>query len=280
MIDRPILFSGPMVRAVLDGWKTQTRRVVTPQPPQECGIHYMLGNESWLAPEDRKPLRHSWEAWHGPLFEKRPNGHLCGTHSVKSPYGVPGDRLWVREAWRVGKPNDTTRPRDILPPLIERGQGVTVLYEAGGWRSVGPKGREEPAYQDNKPMPEWAGKLRPSMFMPRAFSRITLEVTGVRVERLQDISEGDAIAEGVESPEIERYDRDRTICPRCGGTRLHDALGPNGGVMCDVDCRECDTHVKRYQHLWDSLNAERGYGWNTNPWVWVIEFRRIDPCNT
>lgn len=243
MKERPILFSGAMVRALLryENPKTQTRRVVSPQPPAECGIHYMLGNESWLPPEDRNPLRHSWEAWGGPLFDARPEGHLCGSHCVKSPYGAPGDRLWVREAWRVGKPHDQKPPRDILPPLVARGHGVTVLYEAGGWRSVGPEGRDEPVYPDDAPVPEWAGKLRPGMFMPRAFSRITLEVTDVRVERLQDCTESDAEAEGV-------------------------------FPMFPDDVRGA-SHVFAYSRLWDEINGARA--WAVNPWVWVVEFKRV-----
>jgi hypothetical protein len=260
MKERPILFSRAMVCALLRDIdpKTQTRRVVKPQFEREP-VDVVDGVPSWDAPTN----------YDGEVQMNTTRGKPC-------PYGAPGDRLWVREAWRVGKPHDTTRPRDILPPLVGRGQGVTVLYEAGGARSVGPAGREEPVYPDDAPMPEWAGKLRPSMFMPRAFSRITLEVTGVRVERLQDISEDDARAEGVESPDIERDDRDWSICPQCGGTRLYDSLGPNLGVMPDTDCMKCDTHAKRYEHLWDSLNAARGYGWDENPWVWVVEFKRVN----
>jgi hypothetical protein len=237
-----------MVRAILDGRKTQTRRVLMPQPPAECGIHYMLGDESWLAPEDRKPLRHHWEAWGGPLYEGRPEGHLCGSHTVKSPYGAPGDRLWVREAWRTtgdGGRCDDMPPRDLQPHQ--------VWYEADG-----------PA-----PADECVGKYRPAMFMPRWASRLTLEVTGVRVERLQEIDWEDAIAEGIRDP-------------RRAAWRVDPVEG-------------C---VAKYRELWDSLNAAREpkhigrrrkkgklvdrpmpepgpYAWDANPWVWVVEFRRL-----
>lgn len=123
---------------------------------------------------------------------------------------------------------------------------------------------------------DWPACIEPrktivSIHMPRWASRLTLEITGVRVERLQDISDSEAVAEGVESPSAEREDHDRSICPTCGGTGLHLALGQNLGVT-EVDCRECDTHAKRYRHLWESINGAGS--WDANPWVWVVEFKR------
>jgi hypothetical protein len=108
--------------------------------------------------------------------------------------------------------------------------------------------------------------------MPRWASRITLEITGVRVERLNDCSEVDAMAEGVEPPETEREDHDWSICPACGGTGLHGSLGDNLGYR-EVDCTDCDTHAKRYRHLWNAINGPGS--WDANPWVWVVEFRRL-----
>ena len=114
--------------------------------------------------------------------------------------------------------------------------------------------------------------------MPRWASRITLIVTEVRIERLNDISEADAIAEGVESIDTERFENfDWTVCPKCGGTRLHGALGTNLGFM-EVDCAECDTHAKRYRHLWDHINGSGA--WEANPWIVAVSFtverRNID----
>lgn len=171
MKERPILFSRPMVRAILEGRKTVTRRVMKPQPD-------FLG--SMVDPNT--PFK-TLDA---------------GLHArITCPYGEPGDRLWVRETWHVGKPHDKTAPADILAPLLAEGRGITVLYTAGGWQSVGPAGREEPIYPDDQPLPDWAGKGRPSIHMPRWACRILLEITAVRVERLQDISEVQARAEGI-----------------------------------------------------------------------------------
>jgi hypothetical protein len=194
MKERPILFSGQMIRAILDGSKTMTRRVVKPQPVSGISID---------------PIKREW-------VEGIPH---C-------PYGYPGDRLWVRETWRVeGKHTDGYSPSCIGANRSHFGR---IDYEASiAW---------------NKDM---YGKLRPSIHMPRWASRITLEVTGVRVERLQDITEADAEAEGV-------------------------------AFMRDIpDADETLTAKVLFEILWDSINAKRGYGWDVNPWVWVVEFRRV-----
>lgn len=221
MKERPILFSGPMVRALLDGSKTQTRRIVKGKALE------------WL------------ECFNfTPEFVALPDNAMC-------PYGQPGDRLWVREAWSTHISEDRIPPRDCSRDVR--------FYEAdhGAQRGSNPR----------------IGKLRPSIHMPRWHSRITVEITEVRVERLQDISEADAEAEGCESLETERYERDWKLCPKCGGTRLHNALGGNGGVIFDADCYECDTYVKRYRHLWNAINGSEA--WDANPWVWAVTFRRL-----
>lgn len=254
MKERPILFSGAMVRAILDGRKTQTRRIVKhlgavppdwatfaenlSQPKYDLSAWVPSGLFMWSEEQTPgqplKPLRR-WPC-------EGEDSPLPGPYGIRCPYGKPGDRFWVREAWRVGKPHDQTPPRDILPSALQNDKGVTVLYEAGGWRSIGPAGREEPVYANDAPMPVWAGKLRPSMFMPRGMSRITLEITSVRVERLNDCSEADAEAEGI--------------------AFLRD--------VPDVD--ETLTARQLYECLWDSINGASA--WAANPWVWVIEFRR------
>ncbi|HBP4857159.1 TPA: hypothetical protein L5610_002416 [Pseudomonas aeruginosa] len=219
MKERPILFTGPMVRAILEGRKTVTRRVVKPQPD-------FLG--SMVDPNT--PFK-TLDA---------------GLHArITCPYGEPGDRLWVRETWHVGKPHDKTAPADILAPLLAEGRGITVLYTAGGWQSIGPAGREEPIYPDDQPLPDWAGKGRPSIHMPRWACRILLEITAVRVERLQDISEEQARAEG--------YPAEREC--ETGGSGLDAWLW--------------------FRSLWGGINGPEAF--TANPWVWVIEFKRVTP---
>ena len=190
MKERPIIFSWEMVRAILDGQKTQTRRVITPA--------------------------------HLDLKIKILEGELL------SPYGYPCDRLWVRETWRAEE-------------LVISGLDV-IRYQADNhYRPI--ENNQEAAdlwmavHKEGNP---W----RPSIFMPRWASRITLEIINIRPERLQEISEVDAKAEGVGA--------------------WHNTIG---GTI----------YKPEFRFLWDSINAERGYGWEANPWVWVIEFKRIMP---
>lgn len=169
MKERPILFSAPMVRAILDGRKTQTRRVVK------------LRNGQYMPPSEKADIN----GWRQMLRN-------C-------PYGQPGDRLWVRETHFDAK-------------RLNEGR---ILYRADG--DVSRFG--------------WT----PSIHMPRSASRITLEVTGVRVERLQDISEADAVAEG-------------------------------------VVWEQGQTAINVFETLWESINGAGS--WDANPWVWVVEFKR------
>lgn len=214
MKERPILFSSPMVRALLDGTKTQTRRVV--KPPR---------GYRWL------------DMAVGTMVNS--GGHKMHRSDLTAPYGQPGDRLWVREAWA---------PKAIDPEC------TTVAYRATDDECNGP----------------W----KPSIHMPRWASRIDIEITGVRVERLQDIGEADADAEGCERLDSERDERDWKLCPQCGGTRLYTAHSYSGAFP-DTDCMKCDTYVKRYEHLWEAINGAGS--WAVNPWVWVVEFRSVRP---
>ena len=247
--ERPILFNGNMVRAILAGRKTVTRRPLKEQPPDECSIHYPIGNESWLSAPKRKPLTHEWEAWGGPLYAARPEGHLCGVFDAKSPFGSPGDQLWVRETWAD----------------VNCEGGPALLYRSDGdlrdWRqfseSYGPDCGAGPsmdydAYPGDYCMwwsDLWAGAeghgWRPSIHMPRWASRITLRVLDVRVERLQEIDDEGAIAElglrSVSSGELS------------SGRPLDDFVG-----------------------CWNSIYAAKGLGWDDNPWVWVCEFERVE----
>jgi hypothetical protein len=179
--EKPIIFSGPMVRAILRGEKTQTRRVVKPQP--SSGVRY------------------------SPFV---PSGIEDGHGRELRPRYFVGDTLWVRETWAA---------RPDLPGLIE--------YKAN---------HQPPCEYPFGHIYDEETRWRLSMFMPRSVSRITLEVTGVRVQRVQEISEEDARAEGMES------------------------------------CTAYD----QYRALWDLLNTKRGYGWAWNPWVWAITFRLVE----
>lgn len=212
MRELPILFNDEMVRAILDGRKTQTRRVLEVQPPDH---RYRLA--TCMSSTDRKiEGLHHWV--HVVGVDQRD----VGQPYFRCPY-VVGDRLWVREAFAVYQ----------AEPIITEGAAVA----SGGDSEVVYRA----TYGEG-------GTWKPSIHMPRWASRITLEVTDVRVERLQDISEDDAEAEGFSRREPEAYE---------------DALNDDNWA------------TGQFKRVWDSF-AKRGYSWETNPWVWVIEFKRVD----
>ena len=203
MKERPILFSAPMVRAILDGTKTQTRRVVN--------------------------------AKHLPWLENSVLNFLDGKWNQRPlPYGQPGDRLWVREAWRTVAEADAIPPRDM-------DEAFRLWFEVEAPHQPG------------------AGKCRPPMFMPRWASRITLEITSVRVERLQDISEADAIEEGIEkSPSLGKPGAFQWCDYRVFGD-------PSEWFNCPI---------RSYRSLWQVINGPGS--WEANPWVWVVQFKKVD----
>ena len=206
--ERPILFSGPMVRAIMDGRKTQTRRIVKPQPPCAC-VYEINGNQNkaicLAGPGADVPAR----PWFVPPYVNKAQYWVC------CPYGTVGDRLWIRETWR---------------PIVS------------GTREGGFD------YRANDPSASGVGftKWTPSIHMPRLASRITLEITSVRVERLNDISAEDAKAEGIsrDCPQVKEY--------KCNGPMAY-----------------------HFAALWESINGEGA--WAVNPWVWVVEFKRVKP---
>lgn len=197
MRERPIFFSSPMVRAILSGAKTQTRRVV------KVRCHSICENDDgklWPWSEDVELAEDFW--------------HPC-------PFGEPGDRLWVREAF-IHEPADYCWEASASIPC----RPALTVYRAdheGDTRGAG-----------------W----KPSIHMPRWASRITLEITDVRVERLQDISEADAKAEGVSMP-------DGTPTPP-----------------------DFWSYQQEFRHLWEQIHG--GGSWEKNPWVWVIEFKKLE----
>jgi hypothetical protein len=220
--ERPILFSAPMARALLAGTKTQTRRVV-----KGAGDDWSPMAPVWFAPTVVD--RHGDEQ---PGADVYGAGNDDGTDWIRCPYGAPGDRLWVREAFQR---------------FTDDGE---VLYKAD------PKSFD--AMNEFKRDECQEARWRPSIHMPRDLSRITLEITGVRVERLQNISEADALAEGIVSRRIGTGDA-RTGC--------RDAFG----LACD-DHAWASSAVHAYQALWEQINGAGS--WDANPWVWVVEFKR------
>lgn len=210
-----------MIRALMDGSKSQTRRIVKPQPAYVCGHD----NEDVYHPNEKDLLR-------------------C-------KFGADGDQLWVRETWR------TYASLDYLPPsAIEPGAGVQ--YEALGTNLHGDKGDYLLGM----------GKVRPSIFMPRWASRITLEIVSVRVERLQDIGEDDAKAEGLKGitkdGKLVKYG-----IPDADGYPGTDDIG-----WPWEDWRI--SPVDAYRKLWESINGPGS--WDENPFVWCISFRRVKQC--
>ena len=153
-------------------------------------------------------------------FRKDFGGRVC-------PYGQVGDRLWVRETWMVGNYGDAS---ECSP--------INISYRAGGNSLIEHSNLPNRAIILAKQYGFQSGNWRPSIFMPKWASRITLEITGVRVEQVQRISISDALAEGIEHKPFEA--------------------------------------ISIYQKLWDSINAKRGYGWASNPWTWVLEFKRVE----
>jgi hypothetical protein len=244
MKEHPILFSAPMVRAILEGRKTQTRRIVRLPKGAEVDGH----GENKTA-----------------LFCSRSN-QPTGTSVVRCPFGSAGDRLWVRETW--GDADGYYQDHENEVPFV-------TCYRA----DLSALSHTVPP----KPVPAWdikswnwsKQKWRPSIHMPRWASRLLLDVVSVRVERLQDITEEDAKAEGVESPDTEREEHDWSICEQCGGTLLYAGFDANLGAIFDCDCTRCDTHRKRFRNFWKRINGERA-DWESNPWVWRVEFHRTE----
>jgi hypothetical protein len=238
MAERPILFSGEMVRAILSGAKTQTRRPLTPQPYSN-GFKYdrelgdILCHNDYLPPSamlldvGRGKKRYTT------------SDHEDWTHDC--PFGLAGDRLWVRETYALIWP-DEYEPSDIRENVVEYRADHPGKRYPGDWPDC-------PASESDSSCPKW----RPSIHMPRWASRLTLEIAEVRVERLMDITEADALAEGVESTPYRMAD----------GT-IDDAMS--------FDART------NFAYAWDRIYGDRKNSttWACSPWVWVLSFRRVE----
>jgi len=195
--ERPILFSAPMVRALLAGAKTQTRRLVKGAP------------DDWapMQPQVFSPTVFDRHGDGQPGHDAYGAGNEDGDRWIRCPYGTPGDRLWVKETHHTSPHFDCLYRADY-----EDGAVLRKVIAHGGWK--------------------------PSIFMPRHLSRLTLEITGVRVERLHDIGRGDAMAEGCPFPNMAAGDDPRDW----------------------------------YAELWRTINGAAS--WDANPWVWVVEFSK------
>jgi hypothetical protein len=205
------------VRTLLAGTKSQTRRAIKPQPSPSSTEAFVGADGVWRFshPTARGPVSHEAD-------------------DVRCPYGAPGERLWVREAF-IHEPADYCWEASVSIPS----RPASTVYRAD--------------FPDSQPGEGW----KPSIHMPRKLSRILLEITDVRVERLQEISQADALAEGIEPMR----------CPDCHLASYglpgwgHDQLNP--------------TAQGAYRYLWESINGDGS--WDLNPWVWAVSFRRIEP---
>lgn len=221
--ERPIIFSGPMVKAILEDRKSQTRRVIKPQPE--------FNGKTW--------------SWHpkanGETAIITPGDWATSPSMPKyCPYGQPGDRLWVRETFAEREHNTQTVSE------------TTVLYRADGRAEIfSSKGRSASSVDVLGAPDKW----KPPIFMPRWASRITLEITDIRVERLHEISETDAIAEGV-----------RLLRDDSGSFAGRE--GPGNLVTPWLTAKEA------FADKWDTINGKRA-PWSSNPWCWVLSFRKV-----
>lgn len=241
-MERPILFSGEMVKSILAGRKGATRRVLKPQPLTVYKSGVFNGDEKNFVAHCQ--------------FEDSPSDRW-----VRCPYGKPGDTLWVREAWRVGAWSEDGICLDYRADNFCRKEWLKVPDEEQFdrlWMQSTEDAVKAELEPDECGMYFWPPgqaptRWRPAIFMPRWASRLSLNISRIRVERLQDISADDAIAEGLVSWPSEKQ----------------QGLVYYGINLADI--WETDPRLT-YRRLWDSINTKPGRRWDDNPWVWVIEF--------
>lgn len=224
MKDTPLLMKGPLVCATQEDRKTQTRR---------------LNGLNIINFDAGRPSAHMWKykgVADAPLhlfeFADGINGEV-----VKCPYGKQGDRLWLRETWKAEKDIYKGRPCISVYFKASPDIGKVVLFE-----------------EDILPSLSSINKWKSSIHMFRWASRINLEITAIRVERVQEISEKDAEAEGIE---------------------VSEPAGGHAPALWYFGGRGFSRGYYAFHALWDSINAKRGYPWKDNPWVWVVEFKRV-----
>lgn len=255
MTARPILFSAPMVRAILAGRKTQTRRIV---------------KSPHVADADRWAYSERLNQWESGISGE--GGVAAHGEYVRCPYGEPGDELWIKETWRTAKNLDAKSPKQIAAACLDAGYQrpwAPMQYEADGvrddWSRWGVDGNGAEA-----------GKVRVSIHMPRWASRITLRVTSVRVERLQAITAEEAIAEGATSRTVEGAYGERvgwSMDWSRVGEMSRWATGSTAKKKAPLTAYDValGSPQMAYANAWDKINGKLA-SWASNPWVWVVGF--------
>lgn len=234
--ERPILFQGAMVRAILAGTKTQTRRAIkyTARRPID-----FLGGGGKDGPDWNDPSCWGYETSEGGEWVVlRRDNRDPETYALPCPYGRPGDRLWVREAF-MHEPADYCWEASVSIPS----RPASTVYRAD--------------YPNSQPGEGW----KPSIHMPRNLSRIDLEITEVRVERLQAITDADAVAEGVEDT------------AQLGACFVDESVR-TWRDYTDPERLACKSAAVSYRTLWERINGPGS--WDANPWVWAVSFKRVE----
>lgn len=230
--ERPILMHARSINGILEGRKTQTRRIMKPQP--------------WLNTVNQWLWDHKGRWQHA--FHPGIAGNDATTR-LRSycPYGQPGDRLWVREAWHTGRRLDEFNATEIAAKAVDAGYspGAPLWYSDGAIVPFGDADEDDFGFK---------GRYRHGRFMPRWASRLTLEIANIRVERVQEISANDCLAEGID------YSKHRCGCDFC-------ATAPQ---ICPASSSSL---IMEFASLWDDTNGKGA--WERNDWVWAIDFRSL-----
>ena len=254
---KSILFNDEMVRAILDGRKTKTRRPLKPQPEDPP--------EGWYP--DAYNHSDRWCFW-GPRGTK--DSGRCTLPLFKCPFGQVGGQIYVRETFclehqvEYGQPPpfDDGRPIRYLRDGIPCNKEFSEMWIQPHYRATDPTPELSYYGSEEEPTVRW----KPAIHMPRWASRITLEITDIRIERLQEITEEDAKAEGAR----EFQDLPPDPSPYPYGNE------PRWSMEDPRSTRECLGSARyAFANLWERLYAKKGLGWYANPWVWVLTFRRV-----
>jgi len=244
MKEHPLLMQGPLVRATLEGRKTQTRRPIKPQPDDDIvDVEYDAIADLWL----------------GNTQEDNDLGYTS-SWAMRCPLGQAGDRLWVRETWRP--------VMETWRSFVEYGAGgeLSATGHADAMTKLTKVALRFPGGREDIHSEQW----HPSIHMPRWACRLVLPLVSVRVERVQDITEEDARAEGV--PHNGDRPIDKSWCAACCGHGIVERFAL--GMVSVDDCSECNSAKKLFRNIWISIYGQES--WDANPWVWVAEWEDIE----